>query len=193
MITGRYAPSPSGRMHLGNLLCCLLAWLSAKSQGGQVLLRIEDLDTQRCPRHFADAIVEDLAWLGLSADGPQPPVYQSERSEIYQYYYKKLADRGPCVIVGRCGDYVLREYPGLINVFICADREDRIRRIAQRYDMSERKAAEKIKRIDRERRYYYESHTGMEWGSIEAHQVLLNVSRLGLEGTVDLLEMMYRA
>ena len=50
MMTGRYAPSPSGRMHLGNLMCCLLAWLSAKSKGGQVLLRIEDLDTQRGPR-----------------------------------------------------------------------------------------------------------------------------------------------
>ena len=129
---------------------------------------------------------------GSAADDYTQPLTEQVyalQSEII----RKLADRGPCVIVGRCGDYVLREYPGLINVFICADREDRIRRIAQRYDMSERKAAEKIKRIDRERRYYYESHTGMEWGSIEAHQVLLNVSRLGLEGTVDLLEMMYRA
>ena len=99
MITGRYAPSPSGRMHLGNLMCCLLAWLSAKSKGGQVLLRIEDLDTQRCPRVFADAIIDDLAWLGLAADGPQPPVYQSERAEIYQHYYDILACRGlvyPC-------------------------------------------------------------------------------------------------
>lgn len=86
-------------MHLGNLLCCLLAWLSAKSRGGQVLLRIEDLDTQRCPRVYADAIMEDLAWLGLAADGPEPPVYQSERSEIYQQYYDILARRGlvyPC-------------------------------------------------------------------------------------------------
>ena len=98
-MTGRYAPSPSGRMHLGNLCCCLLAWLSAKSKGGQVLLRIEDLDTLRCPRAFADAIVDDLAWLGLSADGPDPVPYQSERSEIYQHYYDILADRGlvyPC-------------------------------------------------------------------------------------------------
>ena len=98
-MTGRYAPSPSGRMHLGNLCCCLLAWLSAKSKGGQVLLRIEDLDTLRCPRVFADAIVDDLAWLGLSADGPDPTPYQSERSEIYQHYYDSLADRGlvyPC-------------------------------------------------------------------------------------------------
>ena len=98
-MTGRYAPSPSGRMHLGNLMCCLLAWLSAKSKGGQVLLRIEDLDTLRCPRVFADAIVDDLAWLGLSADGPDPTPYQSERSAIYQHYYDVLADRGlvyPC-------------------------------------------------------------------------------------------------
>ena len=98
-MTGRYAPSPSGRMHLGNLCCCLLAWLSAKSKGGRVLLRIEDLDTLRCPRVFADAIVDDLAWLGLSADGPDPVPYQSERSELYQHYYDVLADRGlvyPC-------------------------------------------------------------------------------------------------
>ena len=91
MITGRYAPSPSGRMHLGNLMCCLLAWLSAKSKGGQVLLRIEDLDTQRCPRAYADAIIDDLAWLGLAADGPEPPIYQSERSAIYQQYFDELA------------------------------------------------------------------------------------------------------
>ena len=99
MIAGRYAPSPSGRMHLGNLMCCLLAWLSAKSKGGQVLLRIEDLDTQRCPRAFADAIIDDLAWLGLAADGPEPPVYQSERSAVYAQYFEELARRGlvyPC-------------------------------------------------------------------------------------------------
>ena len=99
MTAGRYAPSPSGRMHLGNLMCCLLAWLSAKSKGGQVLLRIEDLDTVRCPRVYADAIMDDLAWLGLAADGPTPIVYQSERSEIYQQYYDILLKNGlvyPC-------------------------------------------------------------------------------------------------
>lgn len=98
-VIGRYAPSPSGRMHLGNLCCCLLAWLSAKSKGGQVLLRIEDLDTLRCPRVFADAIIDDLAWLGLSADGPDPVPFQSDRSGLYQQYYDLLAGRGlvyPC-------------------------------------------------------------------------------------------------
>ena len=80
MTVGRYAPSPSGRMHLGNLCCCLLAWLSAKSRGGRVVLRIEDLDAARCTRTFADLLEADLAWLGLSADeggsrgGPTPPI-----------------------------------------------------------------------------------------------------------------------
>ena len=105
MTVGRYAPSPSGRMHLGNLCCCLLAWLSAKSQGGKVVLRIEDLDQARCPRKFAELLQQDLDWLGLAADeggdagGPDGPYYQSERSEIYQQYYDVLWKKGlvyPC-------------------------------------------------------------------------------------------------
>ena len=105
MTVGRYAPSPSGRMHLGNLCCCLLAWLSAKSKGGKVVLRIEDLDTARCPRKFAELLQQDLAWLGLSADeggdlgGPDGPYYQSERSDIYQQFYDVLWKKGlvyPC-------------------------------------------------------------------------------------------------
>lgn len=105
MTVGRYAPSPSGRMHLGNLCCCLLAWLSAKSKGGKVVLRIEDLDTARCPRKFAELLQQDLAWLGLSADeggdmgGPDGPYYQSDRSAIYQQFYDVLWKKGlvyPC-------------------------------------------------------------------------------------------------
>ena len=105
MTVGRYAPSPSGRMHLGNLCCCLLAWLSAKSQGGRVVLRIEDLDQARCPRKFAELLQQDLDWLGLSADeggdkgGPHGPYYQSERSGIYQQFYEILWKKGlvyPC-------------------------------------------------------------------------------------------------
>lgn len=105
MTVGRYAPSPSGRMHLGNLCCCLLAWLSAKSKGGKVVLRIEDLDQARCPRKFAALLQQDLAWLGLSADeggdkgGSDGPYYQSERSGIYQQFYDILWKKGlvyPC-------------------------------------------------------------------------------------------------
>ena len=105
---------------------------------------------------------------------------------------KKLAERGPCVIVGRCADYILKDNPNCINVFICADRADRIKRIAERYDVSEKKALDRIKRMDRERKYYYETHTGQEWGSISSHEILLNASLLGIEGTVDILEGIYK-
>lgn len=60
--------------------------------------------------------------------------------ELQTEIIKKLAERGPCVIVGRCADYILKDNPNCINVFICADRADRIKRIAERYDVSEKKA-----------------------------------------------------
>lgn len=94
---GRFAPSPSGRMHLGNVLCALLAWLSARRQGGAYLLRIEDLDTMRCPRSFAELIIDDLRWLGLDTDGEV--LYQSERTAIYEEYEAILREKGllyPC-------------------------------------------------------------------------------------------------
>ena len=104
-VTGRFAPSPSGRLHLGNLACSLLAWLSAKSRGGRIVLRIEDLDAERCPRRYADALEEDLAWLGLfwdeggSRGGPHGPYYQSECGDIYIQSYRQLEAKGlvyPC-------------------------------------------------------------------------------------------------
>ncbi len=68
-VTGRFAPSPSGRMHLGNLFSSLLAWLFARSAGGRILLRLEDLDPDRTSAAFGDQIAEDLRWLGLDWDG----------------------------------------------------------------------------------------------------------------------------
>ena len=67
-VCGRFAPSPSGRMHLGNVFCAVLAWLSARSRGGRFLLRIEDLDVRRCKPEHARLLEEDLAWLGLDWD-----------------------------------------------------------------------------------------------------------------------------
>ena len=104
-VVGRFAPSPSGRLHLGNLACSLLAWLSARHAGGRIVLRIEDLDAERCPRKYADLLEEDLAWLGLvwdeggSRGGPHGPYYQSECAEIYTRAYQMLEAQGlvyPC-------------------------------------------------------------------------------------------------
>lgn len=96
-MTGRFAPTPSGQLHLGNVLCAMLAYLSARSQGGRFLLRIEDLDMPRCPRRLAEQCLADLEWLGFTWD--EEPLYQSQRSAIYQHYLDELTRQGriyPC-------------------------------------------------------------------------------------------------
>ena len=97
MTRGRFAPSPTGRMHLGNVFCALLSWLSAKSQGGEWVLRIEDLDPQRSREEYALQLMDDLQWLGLPWDGE--PVWQSQRGQIYEEYLLRLTEMGltyPC-------------------------------------------------------------------------------------------------
>ena len=95
--TGRFAPTPSGEMHAGNLLCALLAYLSVKNKGGRFLVRIEDLDADRCPRSSAEKILSTLDALGLTSD--EPPLFQSERGEIYSAKLEELAKKAriyPC-------------------------------------------------------------------------------------------------
>ena len=149
MTVGRFAPSPSGRIHLGNLLCCLLAWLSARQKGGKVVLRIEDLDTARCKRPYAEQMIEDLCWLGLTWDegpgvgGPDGPYYQSERTALYEQALEKLERMGlvyPCY----CTRAELHAasaphrsdgqavYPGTCRHLTAAEREKKTRAPATR-------------------------------------------------------------
>lgn len=106
---GRFAPSPTGRMHLGNVYSALLSWLSVRSQGGEWVLRIEDLDPQRSRLEYARQLEDDLRWLqllwdegGLDASCPEDSsrsYIQSHRGSIYEHYLQMLADRGltyPC-------------------------------------------------------------------------------------------------
>lgn len=96
-ITGRFAPSPSGSLHLGNLRTALASWLSAKAQGGKWLIRIEDVDRGRSRPAVAEEQLRDLATLGLVSD--EAIVWQSRRGEAYQAALQRLFERGalyPC-------------------------------------------------------------------------------------------------
>ena len=102
-VRGRFAPSPSGRMHLGNLFAALLAWLDVRSLNGEMLLRMEDLDPDRCRQDYAGQLADDLTWLGLDWDigwRPGETEYcQSFRTAYYETAFRRLADRGmiyPC-------------------------------------------------------------------------------------------------
>ena len=97
MLTGRFAPSPSGRMHLGNVFSALLAWLSVRSRNGRMLLRIEDLDPDRCRPDYIETLKRDLDWLGLDWDEEQTP--QSMRADAYHAEFERLRALGlvyPC-------------------------------------------------------------------------------------------------
>ena len=96
-VIGRFAPTPSGRMHLGNAFSCLLAWLAARSAGGRMVLRIEDLDPRAQDPQAARLVMDDLAWLGLDWD--EGPYYQSRRDDVYAEAISRLEARGltyPC-------------------------------------------------------------------------------------------------
>ena len=94
---GRFAPTPSGRMHLGNVFAALIAWLSVRSRDGEMVLRMENLDTQRTSAEFAETLRDDLRWLGLTWDRETPA--QSQRSAVYDKYFEILREKGllyPC-------------------------------------------------------------------------------------------------
>jgi len=105
-VVGRFAPSPTGRMHLGNIYTALISWLAAKSAGGRWILRIEDLDPQRSRTEYARLIEDDLHWLGLEWDegglddrGPHGSYSQSGRTHLYEAALAQLRESGltyPC-------------------------------------------------------------------------------------------------
>jgi len=144
---GRFAPTPSGRMHLGNVFAAMIAWLAVKSQQGQMVLRMEDLDTQRTKEEYAQILRQDLCWLGLTWDIETPP--QSARSAVYDGYFEILRDKGllyPCYCTRSQlhsvnaphlsdGTYV---YPGTCRKLSAAEREMQSRGPAWRVTVPDR-------------------------------------------------------
>ena len=98
---------------------------------------------------------------------------------------KKIANEGPCILVGRCADYALEGYPNLLSVFIHADLDARIKRIAKKYDLTDAKAKDLIIKTNKKRASYYNYYTDKRWGDADSYDVRLDSSVLGLEGTAE--------
>lgn len=98
---------------------------------------------------------------------------------------KKIANEGPCILVGRCADYALEGYPNLLSVFIHADLDARIKRIAKKYDLTDAKAKDLIIKTNKKRASYYNYYTDKRWGDADSYDVCLDSSVLGLEGTAE--------
>lgn len=133
---------------------------------------------------FLYSLVMDTYSLGFSsssyADMPiNHKVFLAQFDAI-----KKIANEGPCVMVGRCADYALEDYKNVINVFVYADMDQRVRRIAQKYDLTDAKAKDIIVKTDKKRASYYNYYTNKEWGDAKGYDLCLNSGKLGVYGTV---------
>ncbi len=154
MTRGRFAPTPSGQLHIGNLYAALLAWLQARSERGTFMLRIEDIDRPRSKPQWAAQIVDDLRWLGIDWDegpdvgGPYGPYSQSEREEDYRAAMERLLRDGwlyPCYC-SRADLMSLASaphgldsegpaYPGICRRLTAAERAEKTKRPSYRFAM----------------------------------------------------------
>lgn len=100
---------------------------------------------------------------------------------------KKIADEGPCVIVGRCADYALAGRKNVINIFLRADMADRIKVISKRLDITESKAKDMIQKKDKQRSSYYNYYTSKKWGDSRSYDLTLNTSKISIDQCVDLI------
>jgi len=97
---------------------------------------------------------------------------------------RRLAGEKSCLFVGRCADYVLKDHPRCLNVFVCADMNDRVRRVAAVQNISEAKAEEIIQKMDKKRADYYSYFSGKVWGAAQSYDLCINSSTLGIDDTV---------
>ena len=100
---------------------------------------------------------------------------------------KDIAKEGPCVIVGRCADYALAEVPNVVNVYLYADLQSRIARIARRHDVTDAKAKDLILKTDKSRASYYNYYTNKKWGEATGYDLCLNTASLGIDGTIHII------
>lgn len=108
-------------------------------------------------------------------------IYESEVEVI-----KELAEK-PCIILGRCASEILKDRRNVFNIYVCADKEDRIQRIMKKDSISYEEAKDKVEKTDEERATYYHEHTGKAWGDVNNYHMILNTSDLGVDNCADIL------
>lgn len=107
--------------------------------------------------------------------------------EIQSEAIRNIAENESCIIVGRCAEYVLRDHPAMLSVFITADYDDRIERVMKQEGLGQEKAAEFIEKSDKRRRSYHDYYATTRWGEAKCYDLCINSSRMGVEGSVELL------
>lgn len=137
---------------------------------------------------FLYSLVMDTYSLGYSS-GTYSDMPINHKVFLAQFdAIKKMADEGPCILVGRCADYALENYDNCVSVFIHADLDARIRRIARIYDLTDAKAKEMIIKTDKKRGSYYNYYTNKRWADAESYELCISSSALGVEGAAEVIK-----
>ena len=136
---------------------------------------------------FLYSLVMDTYSLGYSVGGyTDMPI--NHKVFLAQFNsIKKIADEGPCILVGRCADYALEEYSNVLRLFIHANMDAKIRRIARRYDLTDAKAKDLIQKTNKRRASYYNYYSSKKWGDSRSYHLTLDSSQLGFEGCCDMI------
>lgn len=114
----------------------------------------------------------------------------SLEDRVFQYQFdtiKKVAQEGSCIIVGRCADYIFRDEPNMLKIFLHGDFDYRRRRVIEQYGISEKNAAKEIKNTDKKRAKFHDFHSDYRWGDASTYDLSIDVSKLGIDGAVDLI------
>jgi len=146
---------------------------------------LENFDER--PKSLLYSIAMDSYMFALPGTG----VGDSLEQQVYLATFntiRQIAKEGPCVIIGRCADYALADDPNHLSIFIHAPIEDRVRRVAERQNLSPDKARALINKTDKRRASYYEYYSSRRWGAVDSYDFCLNSSFLGLGRTVELIQ-----
>ena len=160
--------------------------LAAKESG--ICQEIFESHDEKPTNSFLYSLVMDTYSFGYSS-GSYTDMPLNHKVFLAQFdAIKKIADEGPCILVGRCADYALEEYDNVLSIFIHADLDARVRRIARIYDLTDAKAKELIVKTDKKRSSYYNYYSNKRWGDVNSYDMCLNSSMLGIEGTAEAIE-----
>lgn len=124
---------------------------------------------------------QDMGFANLSLDDR---IYLAQSDVI-----RKVAAEGPCVIVGRCADYILKDNPNVVHVFVWADIKNRVERATTKYNMPIAKAQENILKIDKRRANYYNYHANEKWGKAENYHLSIKSDFIGIDNAVEVIKL----
>lgn len=136
---------------------------------------------------FAGNVLQWMESFVTSGMGSKNYLSQDTLFEMQSEVVRKVAEKHSCVIVGRCSDYVLRDYPNCVSVFLHSSDEDRIRRIRERSGLTEEEAISKMRMQDKKRAAYYNFYSSKTWGESATYTLSIDVSSIGVEQTVQLI------